>query len=160
MTLTVTSTLFGDGEPIPGSAAHQMAGGQNTSPDLAWTGVPDGTQSIAVTCYDPDAPTTIGFVHWVLFNLDPQTTSLDAGAGAAGQAPAGATLGYTDFGVSEYGGPAPPPGDPHHYHFTVYALDTRLDGLGSGSTYAFFRFAIRGHVLDEGTLVGTYQAQG
>ena len=161
MSLTVTSTLFGDGEPIPSSAAHTSAGGENVSPDLSWSDLPEGTQSVAVTCYDPDAPTTVGFTHWVLFNLDPDTRQLPAGAGASGENPAGSTMGYTDYGVSEYGGMGPPPGDPpHHYRFTVYALDTRLDDLGSSATYAYFRFSIRGHVLDEGTLTGTYQADG
>jgi Raf kinase inhibitor-like YbhB/YbcL family protein len=161
MALTVTSTLFGDGETIPTSAAHSSAGGENRSPDLSWSEVPAGTQSIAVTCYDPDAPTTVGFAHWVLFNLDPQTRSLPAGAGAAGEQPAGATMGYTDYGLSEYGGMAPPPGDPpHHYRFTVYALDTRLDDLSASATYAYFRFNIRGHVLDEGSLTGLFQAPG
>jgi Raf kinase inhibitor-like YbhB/YbcL family protein len=158
-TITVTSELFGDGEPIPKSAAHQMGGGDNVSPQLSWSGVPDGTQSIAVTCYDPDAPTTVGFVHWVVFNLDPSTTSLDAGAGS-GSLPGGAVAGYTDYGMSGYGGMAPPPGDPpHHYEFRVYALDTKVE-LDASATYAFFRFSIRGHVLAEGVLTGTYAVEG
>jgi Raf kinase inhibitor-like YbhB/YbcL family protein len=156
--LRVTSNLFADGEHIPKSAAHPMAGGQNISPDLHWDAVTEGTASVAVTTYDPDAPTTVGFVHWVLFNLDPQTRELEAGAGAAGKNPPDSVLGFTDWGVSEYGGMAPPPGDPpHHYHFTVYALDIPRIESGPTTTYALFRFQIRGHVLAQGTLTGLYE---
>jgi Raf kinase inhibitor-like YbhB/YbcL family protein len=156
--LTVTSSMFGDGETIPGKAAHSYAGGDNVSPDLSWSGAPDGTKSFAVTCYDPDAPTTVGFVHWVLFNIDPGTTKLDAGAGARGKQPKGSVQGFTDWGESQYGGMAPPPGDdPHHYHFTVWALDTTLD-LDETTTYAKFNFMTRGHVLAKGTVTGLYKS--
>jgi len=156
--LTVTSSMFGDGETIPGKAAHSYAGGDNVSPDLSWSGAPDGTESFAVTCYDPDAPTTVGFVHWVLFNIDPGTTKLDAGAGASGKQPKGSVQGFTDWGESQYGGMAPPPGDdPHHYHFTVWALDTTLD-LDETTTYAKFNFMTRGHVLAKGTVTGLYKS--
>src|SRR5262245_18334749 len=104
---TVTSSQFRDSDTMPMSMVHQWAGGQNISPDLSWTGAPDGTVTFAVTTYVPDAPTTVGFVHWLLFYLDPSVTSLPAGAGAAGKNPAGSVLGYTDFGNSEYGGAAP-----------------------------------------------------
>jgi Raf kinase inhibitor-like YbhB/YbcL family protein len=155
-TLTVTSPLFSDGETIPPSAAHQMASGENVSPGLRWTAVPPGTASIVVTCYDPDAPTTVGFVHWVLFNLDPATTELPAGAGVGDQSPAGSVHGHTDWGANEYGGMAPPPGDPpHHYQFRVYALDTRLDA-GPTTTYALLNFMMRGHILAQGMLTGLY----
>ncbi len=158
--LTVASTLFADGGTIPSSAAHSMAGGDNVSPDLSWSGAPDGTASLAVTCYDPDAPTTVGFVHWVLFNLDPATTSLEAGAGAQGKQPSGAVLGFTDWGESQYGGMAPPADDPaHHYQFTVWALDQTLE-LDETTTYAKFTFMTRGHVLAKGTLTGLFAAGG
>lgn len=156
-TFTVTSSQVAEGEMHPPSAVHQMAGGQNISPDLAWQGEPPETASFAVTMYDPDAPTTVGFVHWVLFNIDPDTHSLAAGAGAAGKNPPGSVLGFTDFGVSEYGGAAPPPGDaPHHYIITVYALDLPHLDLGPTTTYAFFRFMIRDHILGQAQLTGLY----
>jgi Raf kinase inhibitor-like YbhB/YbcL family protein len=155
-TLQVQTSLFKDGETIPKSAAFTAAGGDNKSPDLSWSGVPEGTKSLAVTCYDPDAPTTVGFVHWVLFNLDPSTTKLEAGAGAKGKNPKGSTLGFTDWGQSQYGGMAPPPGDPpHRYEFRVYALDQKLE-LDETTTYAKFRFMIRGHVLAEGVVTGKF----
>ena len=123
------------------SAVYTGAGGQNVSPDLSWDAPPAGTKSLAITCYDPDAPTTVGFSHWVLFNLPADLGSLPAGAGAAGKTPKGAMLGFTDYGESAYGGMAPPPGDPaHRYQFTVYALDVpRLEGADERTTYAKFR---------------------
>jgi Raf kinase inhibitor-like YbhB/YbcL family protein len=154
--LTVTSSLFSEGETIPTSAAHVMAGGQNISPDLAWSTPPAGTASIAVTCYDPDAPTTVGFSHWILFDLDPSTTELAAGAGADSENPPRSVLGFTDWGSSEFGGMAPPPGDPpHHYQFTVWALDTKLGG-GPTTTFALLNFMMRGHVLARGRLTGLF----
>jgi Raf kinase inhibitor-like YbhB/YbcL family protein len=156
-TITVTSDLFDDGATIPSSAAFSAAGGDNVSPPLAWSGVPDGTKSLAVTCYDPDAPTTVGFAHWLLFDLDPGTESLDAGAGASGKNPKGSVLGFTDWGESQYGGMAPPPeDDPHHYQFTVWALDVPSLEVDETTTYAKFNFLTRGHVLAKGTLVGRF----
>jgi Raf kinase inhibitor-like YbhB/YbcL family protein len=152
--LTVTSETFEAGEPLPTATAHAAAGGEDVSPQLSWTPGPDGTKSYAVTCYDPDAPTDIGFVHWVLFDLPATTTSLPAGYG--GHATDGIE-GYTDWGQSAWGGCAPPPGDdPHHYRFTVYALDTEKAGIDASATYAFFRFNTGSHVLATGEIVGTY----
>jgi len=159
--ITVTSTMFDDGQTIPDRAAHSMTGGENVSPDLSWSGVPDGAKSLAVTCYDPDAPTTVGFTHWVLFDIDPSTTSLEAGAGASGKQPKGSVLGFSDWGESQYGGMAPPAGDdPHHYHFTVWALDVDSLEVDETTTYAKFNFLTRGHVLAKGTLTGLYSVSG
>ncbi len=157
--LPVTSSVFRDGATIPASAVFDGMGctGQNQSPDLSWSNAPAGTKSFAVTMYDPDAPTTVGFVHWVLFDIPAERTSLEAGAGGQKHAGVGATHGFTDFGVSRYGGPCPPPGDPpHHYHLTVYALDVDKLGVDDTTTYAKFRFMTRGHVLAQGELVGLY----
>jgi Raf kinase inhibitor-like YbhB/YbcL family protein len=149
--LEITSQLFADGETIPTSAAHSMVGGENISPDLAWSQGPSGTKSYAVTCWDPDAPTTVGFSHWIVFDIPPSVGGLDAGATPPG------VLGFTDWGESRWGGMAPPPGDdPHHYQFTVYALDTESLGVDETTTYAKFRFLIRGHVLASGTLTGRF----
>ncbi len=156
-TITVTSALFSPDGTIPASAAHSFAGGTNLSPDLRWGGVPAEAKSLAVTAYDPDAPTTVGFVHWLLFDLDPTLGELAAGAGSAAKNPSGSILGLTDWGVNEYGGMAPPPGDsPHRYIFTVYALDVPSLGLPSNTTYAVFKFMTRGHVLASGTLTGRF----
>jgi Raf kinase inhibitor-like YbhB/YbcL family protein len=157
--LSVQSSVFRNGETIPQSAVFDAFGctGGNQSPDLSWSGAPSGTKSFAVTMYDPDAPTTVGFVHWVLFDIPPNVTSLAAGAGSHKHAGVGATQGFTDFGFSRYGGPCPPSGDPaHHYHLTVYALDLDKLGVDDTTTYAKFRFIIRGHVLATGEVVGLY----
>jgi Raf kinase inhibitor-like YbhB/YbcL family protein len=157
--LTLSSSVFSDGQTIPMSAVFDQFGctGNNRSPDLAWSGAPAATKSFAVTMYDPDAPTTVGFVHWVLFDIPAGTTSLAEGAGSKNDAGVGATQGFSDYGFSAYGGPCPPPGDPaHHYHLTVYALDLEKLGVDETTTYAKFRFIIRGHVLAQGEIVGLY----
>lgn len=153
--LSVTSETFTAGGPLPTSAAHSYAGGDDQSPQLSWTPGPAGTKSYAVTCYDPDAPTDIGFVHWVLFDLPARVTSLPAGFGGH---PEDGIEGYTDWGQSSWGGCAPPAGHgPHHYRFRVYALDVESTGLTTSATYAFFRFNTASHVLAEGEIVGTYE---
>src|SRR5687767_10885290 len=96
----VTSTQVKDGESMPKSSLHQWAGGDNLSPDLSWSGAPEGTASYAVALHDPDAPTSVGFVHWLLFNIPGDATGLAAGAGAEGKNPPGSVLGITDFGTN------------------------------------------------------------
>lgn len=156
--ITVTSEQFGIADEIPLSAAHQSVGGKNRSPQLAWSGVPAEAKSLAVTCWDPDAPTTVGFCHWVRFDIPASVTSLEEGAGT--QAGVGVD-GFTDWGESRYGGMAPPAGDPpHHYQFTVYALATETTGLDERTTYARFRFATGGDVLAVGTLTGRFAVAG
>src|ERR1700736_5471235 len=157
--LTVTSSVFRDGQTIPNSAVFDSFGctGNNQSPDLPWSGAPPGTKPFGVTIHDPDAPTSVGWVHWVLFDVPAEVTSLAEGAGSRKRAGVGATHGFTDFGFSHYGGPCPPPGDPdHHYHLTVWALDLESLGVDSTTTYAKVRFIIRGHVLASGEIVGRY----
>jgi Raf kinase inhibitor-like YbhB/YbcL family protein len=156
--LKVTSELFADGAPIPDSAAHGAVGGANKSPQLSWSEGPAGTRSYALTCWDPDAPTTVGFCHWVRFDIPADRRSLDQGAGAGDQP---GRNGFTDWGESVYGGMAPPAGDPdHHYRFTVYALDVETTGLDEHTTYARFRFATKDHVVAQGTLVGLFAVPG
>jgi Raf kinase inhibitor-like YbhB/YbcL family protein len=105
----------------------------------------------------PPGTLLAGFTHWVLFDLPAETRHLDAGAGTMGKNPAGSVLGFTDWGVSECDGPAPPPGDdPHRYQITVYALDMPTLGMGATTTYPMFNFLIRGHVLARGTLTGFF----
>lgn len=103
--------------------------GENVSPQLAWENAPAGTQSFAVTMYDKDAPTGSGFWHWVVFNIPASVHELVSGAGdASGKLmPAGAIQSITDYGSVGYGGPAPPPGAPHQYLITVYALKSKVD---------------------------------
>lgn len=147
-TITVTSSAFAQGAAIP---ARYTCGGADVSPPLAWSGVPAGARSVALTMIDPDAPGR-PFTHWVLFNLPAATSSLPAG----GPFPEGVAEGRNDFGAVGYRGPCPPPGRPHHYHVEVYALDTRL-ALGGGATEPAFAGAIRDHVVASGELVGTFK---
>jgi hypothetical protein len=122
--------------------------GANAQPTLTWTGAPRGTKALALAVFDPDAPTTVGFVHWLLLRIPPTVTST---AGATN-----AVNGLTDFGEPGYHGPCPPPGDkPHRYIFTLYALDTDFP-FTPQTTYAAFRFTIRGHVLASSRLIGRY----
>jgi len=158
--MELTSADFHDGATLgPAQLFNGMGvGGENHSPALRWAGAPAATQSFALAMHDPDAPTTVGFTHWILFDLDPKLSGLDAGAGATGRNPLGSSHGLNDFGDHAYDGPAPPPGHgAHHYHFTLYALDVpRLEGAGGLLTYPRFRFMIGGHVLAEATLSGRF----
>jgi Raf kinase inhibitor-like YbhB/YbcL family protein len=154
-TLKVESKSFGHNQTIPKKYAYNDWGsdGDNVSPHVKWSGVPPGTKSFAVTIWDPDAPTTVGFWHWTVFNIPANVTEIDEG-----KVPHGATQGYTDFGMSQYGGPAPPPGHgPHHYHIRVYALDVDKLPLEKGSTAALLMFMVREHTLAQGELVGIYE---
>jgi Raf kinase inhibitor-like YbhB/YbcL family protein len=157
-TLTVTSTTFAEGAIVPRSMLFDQfgVGGENLSPQLSWSAGPAGTKSYAVTLFDPDAPTTVGFWHWLLIDIDPSILSLAQGAGKPGRQPAGSVLGYTDFGAPGYGGMAPPPGDPpHHYQFNVYAVDKKL-GLNEGDTGAYLMFNLHGATLAHGRLTGLF----
>ena len=129
--------------------------GGNQSPALTWSAGPSGTLSYALVMHDPDAPTGVGFFHWIALDLPTTTTSLAEGASAASM-PAGTVQAYTDFGASGYGGPCPPPGTPHRYEITVYALDTANLGVPAGGTGALTRFMLRQHSLAIGRAVATW----
>jgi Raf kinase inhibitor-like YbhB/YbcL family protein len=128
--------------------------GENISPQLSWENIPEGTQSFAVTMYDKDAPTGSGFWHWVIYNIPATVTELKAGAGnvTSGIAPKECTQGITDFGVYGYGGPCPPPGAPHEYLITVYALKTKLD-LDKSASPALVGFNLNSNMLAKASIV-------
>ncbi len=150
--LTLTSPSFADGNPIP---TKHTGDGQDVSPPLRWSGVPDGVRSFALICDDPDAPVGT-WVHWVVFNLPATLTELPENVPPAEHVAGGAKQGRNDFGHPGYGGPAPPPGKPHRYFFKLYALECEV-GLRPGATKADLLKAMQGHVLAEGQLMGTYQ---
>jgi len=157
--MNVTSSTFSDGGTIPYSMVYNQFGlsGGNRSPQLSFDGVPDGTRSFAIVCHDPDAPTSGGFYHWVMFNIPGGTRSLDENAGAKEPAAKlGATLGHTDYGETQYGGPCPPPGPAHHYNFTIYALGADSLPLGSTTTGALLEFFVSSHTLAKAKITGTY----
>ncbi len=154
MTLKLTSTAFTDGGAIP---AKYTCEGSDISPPLAWSGVPKGTQSVVLIVDDPDAPDPAKpqrvWVHWVLYNLPPDTAGL-AEAVAERDLPMGTEGGLNDWGRTGYGGPCPPIGR-HRYFHKLYALDVRLKGLVSPRKSQVVA-AMEGHVLAEATLMGTY----
>ena len=133
--------------------------GKNVSPALSWSGAPKGTKSFALSVYDPDAPTGSGFWHWVVVNIPADATSLAKGAGDPKDKglPAGALMTRTDFGVPGYGGPCPPKGDkPHHYHFTIFAVDVEKLDVDENASAAVVGFNLHFHTLGKATLTGLY----
>lgn len=147
-TIQLRSPAFSDHAPIP---ARYSRDGENVSPPLEWTGVPDGTAELALICEDPDAPGGT-FVHWVVAGIDPSL-----GGVGEGEVPPGAVEGANDYGGDGYGGPQPPVGDDaHRYFFRLFALSEPL-GLSPGTSADQLRQAMEGRELARGTLVGTYQ---
>jgi Raf kinase inhibitor-like YbhB/YbcL family protein len=152
MPFMLTSDAFTDGDVI---ASRFTCEGENVSPALAWNGAPPSAGSFALVVDDPDAPGG-AFTHWVLYNLPPNSARLPQGVPPAPQLAGGGLQGQNDFGETGYGGPCPPPGKPHHYQFTLYALDATL-GLQASAFKQDLLNAMRGHVLGQARLVGTYQ---
>ena len=162
-TMTLTSPDIAPGAKIADEQVFNSFGctGGNISPALSWSGAPQGTKSLALSVYDPDAPTGSGFWHWVVFNIPADTTSLAKGAGdpKSAAAPKGAIEGRTDFGVPGYGGPCPPAGDkPHHYQITVFAVDVDKlpDAQNDMASAALVGFDLHFHTLAKATLTGLY----
>src|SRR5438067_11609005 len=151
MAFALTSTAFTDGTAIPAKYTCDEA---DVSPPLAWSGAPSGTVSFALIVDDPDAPGG-AFTHWVLFNLPASATSLPEGVPTTPQLSGGGVQGQNDFPAIGYGGPCPPAGPPHHYRFTVYALDATLS-LSSSATRAQILQAKQGHILAQGQLIGLF----
>jgi Raf kinase inhibitor-like YbhB/YbcL family protein len=151
MAIEVTSQAFEDGEAIP---ARYTCDGLDVSPELSWDPVPDDTQNLALIADDPDAPGRT-FVHWVIYDLPPDTRRLPEDVPKQQTPPGGAVQGVNGAGRIGYMGPCPPSGT-HRYFFKVFALDTRLD-IGAGATKADVVDAMQGHVLAEGQLMGTYR---
>ena len=148
---TLTSTDVAQGEQM--APAHA---GENVSPQLSWSGFPEGTKSFLVNCFDPDAPTPAGFWHWTVVDVPVGVTSLPTGAGAQ-PAPEGATVLRNDMGTADFTGAAPPPGDrPHRYVFAVHALDVETSGVPAEATPTVAAFMTLGHVLARATLAPVY----
>jgi Raf kinase inhibitor-like YbhB/YbcL family protein len=151
MALEITSSAFADGEMIPN---RYTCDGPDVSPDLAWSGVPETAQSLALICDDPDAPGGT-WVHWVLFNIPADTDGLSSGIPPDATLESGARHGTNDFRRLGYGGPCPP-GGTHRYFFKLYALDSAID-LESGVDKAQLLEAMEGHILAEAQLMGKYK---
>jgi len=133
--------------------------GANISPALSWSGAPAGTQSYALTVYDPDAPTGSGWWHWVMINVPATAKGIDKGAGTAeGKSlPAGTQQIRTDFGTFGYGGPCPPAGDkPHRYIFTLHALKVSKLDVPADATAALAGFMINANTLAKATFTAYF----
>jgi Raf kinase inhibitor-like YbhB/YbcL family protein len=148
MAVQVSSPAFEAGDAIP---RRYTGEGEDVSPPLEWSGLPEGTREVALICDDPDAPMPEPFVHWVVYKIPANSTGFPEGNTEE------ALEGRNSFGRMGYGGAMPPEGHgTHHYYFKIYALDAQLDatpGLIKDQLLA----AMEGHVLDEGQLVGTYE---
>lgn len=157
MAFTLTSTGFPDGGALPDAQVHARG---NRSPQLSWSGAPEGTKSFAITCFDPDAPTGSGFWHWTVANIPADVPELAEGASPAGL-PKGAVEGRTDFGQPGFGGAAPPPGHgPHRYIFTVFAVDTERLDVTPDNSGAVFGFNLHFHTLAKASITGVYENRG
>ncbi len=145
--LQLTSPAFTHGSRIPD---RHTCNGEDVSPELSWTGTPDGTVEFALVCHDPDAPLTDGFTHWVVSGIPADSIGIPEGGGGAWN------QGTTDFGAQQYNGPAPPPGHGlHHYFFHLYALSGRVEA-DAVTTRADLLARIDPLILVQARLVGTY----
>jgi len=147
--LTLESPVFSDGEGIPRKYGYKN---ENVNPPLKINGIPSNTQSLVIIMDDPDAKAAVGklWVHWVIWNIDPNTSEI-----AESFSSSNVVQGKNDFGENSYGGPAPPD-KKHTYVFKLYALDTKLD-LSSKSEKKQVESVMEGHILDNSILKGTYE---
>lgn len=152
----VDSPTLSAGASMPLANVYTECGGGNVSPPLRWHNAPAGTKSYAVSMFDPDA--TGGFWHWIAFDIAVGAHGLNAGAGTphSGNAPGDTEQLRNDFGDTGYSGPCPPPGKPHHYVITVYALDVPELGLAAHFSRKDALAAIEQHMLAKATLVVTW----
>ena len=156
----LTSPDIAQGRTIAAAQIFNSFGctGQNLSPALNWSHAPEGTQSFALLVHDPDAPTGSGWWHWLLYIIPASVTSLPAGAGdpKTRLLPTGTLQGRTDFGTYAYGGPCPPPGKLHHYHFRLYALKVPKLDIPGDATAAFIAFNVHANAIGETQIMATY----
>jgi Raf kinase inhibitor-like YbhB/YbcL family protein len=150
--LVLASSAFEPGSHIP---QKYTCDGEDVSPELSWEGMPEETETFALIVDDPDAPGRV-FTHWVVYNIPGSITGFEEGMSAFEIVKTGACQGKNDFGQTGYGGPCPPPGKAHHYHFRLYAVDGLLD-LPSGVAKNTVLNAMKGHVLAETEIVGLYK---
>lgn len=153
MEIKLTSTAFEEGGLIP---SKYTCDGEDISPPVKWDVVPEGTASIAIICDDPDAPMGT-WVHWVLYNLPPETRELAENLPDDETLADGTRQGVTDFGKTGYGGPCPPAGT-HRYFFKIYALDISIDIVSLVDKENLLK-AMKGHILSQGQLMGKYKRQ-
>ena len=151
MSFAVKTTAFVGGAGIP---KKYTCDGTDISPALAWNDAPAGTQSFALIADDPDAPVGT-WTHWIIWNIPAETMALPESVPKVGESGDGALQGKNDFKRIGYGGPCPPPGKPHRYFFKLYALNAKLD-VKAGASRSELERAMKGHVVSETELMGTY----
>lgn len=152
--MKISSPAFSEGQSIP---QQYTCDGNDVSPPLQWLDAPANTGSFAIIVEDPDAPSGT-FTHWVYFNISPTTMSLGGNVPKSGALPDGAAQGKNDFGNIGYGGPCPPPGNPHRYYFKFFALDARINAK-PGADLDTVQQAMKGHILSETQLMGKYKRE-
>jgi Raf kinase inhibitor-like YbhB/YbcL family protein len=150
--IIVTTPAFKDGSAVP---AEYTCSGKNESPVCEWSGIPDTARSIVVIMDDPDAPSGL-FTHWILFNIPAKKSRVDRGIPKRPVFEDGSIHGTNSYGRAEYNGPCPPPGKPHRYFLKVYALDTKLS-LRAPAMRNVIDSAMTGHILAEGSVMGTFR---
>ena len=151
--MELSSVAIPAGSIIEPAYVEPSCGGGNVSPDLQWSGAPEGTKSYALTCFDPDAPTGSGWWHWIAFDIPATTSGLDAGIAPDAS---GLRQWGNDYGYVGYGGPCPPPGPAHRYVFTVHALDVDTLDVPDGATSAVCRFTLLAHSIDSASFTATF----
>jgi Raf kinase inhibitor-like YbhB/YbcL family protein len=149
--MEIRTDAFAPAAPIP---EKYTCAGENVSPALVISGVPPSAKALALIVDDPDAPSGT-FVHWVVYNMPPQTARIDSGVKQSTAMPGGGAQGRNDFGRVGYGGPCPPPGSPHHYRFRLFALNSQI--APQSTTGPGVEQAIEGHVLASAEMVGTFE---
>lgn len=152
--LEIKTDAFENGGYIPD---RYTCDAQDFSPFLSWSDIPEGTETFALICDDPDAPFKV-WVHWVLFNIPKEVRELKENITEEELVALGIISGTNDFGRNIYQGPCPPSGKPHRYFFKLYALDTKLS-LGKEATKKEVVEAMQGHIISEAKIVGFYQRQ-
>ncbi len=150
--MQLTSTEFREGMEIP---SRFTSDGENESPELSWKDAPRDTKSFALIMHDPDAPRPGGFTHWVVYNIGPGVAHLEEEAPAGEEIRGVGLQGKNETGKLGYFGPAPPSGV-HRYFFQLYAVDCMLD-LEPGASHKEVSAALKGHVLAQTELMGTYE---
>lgn len=152
---TVTSADVTDGQPL----ADAQVADENVSPQLSWSGYPDGTKSFVVSCFDPDAPTPSGFWHWTAVDIPADVTALEAGAGEGDDSLPGSAFHVSnDTGTAAYAGAAPPEGDrAHRYYFVVHAVGADTLGVERDASAAVVAFNLAFKAIGRAILVGTYR---
>ncbi|MCX8996984.1 YbhB/YbcL family Raf kinase inhibitor-like protein [Rhizobiaceae bacterium BDR2-2] len=154
----LSSTSIAEGAQL--APAHVFTGfgceGGNQSPQLSWSGAPEGTKSFAITAYDPDAPTGSGWWHWNAVNIPASVTSLEPSASGHGAMPEGAVEIANDYGAAGFGGACPPPGEVHRYIFTVHALSTERLELPDNPGNALVGFMIGANTIGTARITAVY----